>query len=83
MEELRKCVLDALEIVENPLLTQIHLENINQINGVVVVKDNPQLDMLKYCQMFDKLLLGNRVILRNKVDCGEWKNHFFRFSRKP
>ncbi|EYC12140.1 hypothetical protein Y032_0048g1632 [Ancylostoma ceylanicum] len=61
---------NILEIVENPLLTQIYLEKLNHSNGVIVVKDNPQLDLAKYCKMFDKLLLGNRVILRNKVNCG-------------
>ncbi|RCN47182.1 receptor L domain protein [Ancylostoma caninum] len=62
---------NVLEIVENPHLTQINLEKLNRSNGVIMIQDNPNLDLAMHCHLFDKVLLDNRVILRNKVNCGE------------
>ncbi|KAL6729092.1 hypothetical protein Aduo_000179 [Ancylostoma duodenale] len=60
----------VLEIVENLHLTQINLDKLNRSDGIIMIQDNPKLDLAKHCKMFDRVLLDNRVILRNKVNCG-------------
>ncbi|KAK6727949.1 hypothetical protein RB195_005547 [Necator americanus] len=70
IEILTRGYLDnVLEIVGNPLLTQIQIDRLNRSDGIVVITDNRELDVKKYCQLFDRVLLGNRIILRNKGNC--------------
>ncbi|CAJ0593195.1 unnamed protein product [Cylicocyclus nassatus] len=49
----------VLEIDQNPLLTRINLDKLSSSSASIIVKDNPKLDMSKYCDKVDRILNGS------------------------
>lgn len=62
---------EVLEVVDNQLLEELHLEKLNYADGMVLVQRNPSLNMSKYCASLARVLDGQAMIAENKVDCGE------------
>lgn len=67
---------EVFEFTDNNMLEELHLERLTSSNGQMVIQRNPSLNMSRYCNRFDSIFDGNRMITENKLDCGEWMLQF-------
>ncbi|VDL76059.1 unnamed protein product [Nippostrongylus brasiliensis] len=59
----------VINITGNPLLTEINIGKLRNVDGGIMVRRNPSLNMTTLCKAIDKVAARNRLIAGNKVDC--------------